>query len=94
MIYCMCENCGNKAVVDTSVVLTTYPPQYSYSCPTCGHKGYLVCYDAKDDAGFDLADKIERLTIELKDLRREVEELQNKLAKEGKMNKQKIEIEN
>ena len=77
MIYCICKKCGNKAIVDTSVVLTTYPPQYSYSCPSCNDKGYIFCHEIKDDAGIDLADKIEHLA-------KEVEELQNKLAEEGK----------
>ena len=32
-----CPKCGHVLVKDTSVVLTTYPPQYRWDCPNCGH---------------------------------------------------------
>ena len=32
-----CPVCGFQMVKDTSVVLTTYPPQYRWFCPHCGH---------------------------------------------------------
>lgn len=42
--YCKCKKCGyEKAEVDTSVVLTSFPPQYSYKCPECGEFGYIFC---------------------------------------------------
>lgn len=42
--YCKCKRCGcEKAEVDTSVVLTSFPPQYSYKCPECGEFGYIFC---------------------------------------------------
>ena len=42
--YCKCKKCGcEKAEVDTSVVLTSYPTQYSYKCPECGEFGYIFC---------------------------------------------------
>lgn len=41
-IYHKCEYCGyDKAEVDTSKVLTSYPPKYSYKCPKCDKIGYI-----------------------------------------------------
>ena len=40
-----CPKCGELVSVDTSVVLTSYPPQYSYCCPHCKHTGYVFCSD-------------------------------------------------
>ena len=42
---CTCEKCGKEADVDTSIVLTSYPPQYNYHCPYCGNRGYVFCSD-------------------------------------------------
>ncbi len=40
--YHKCEDCGyEKAEVDTSMILTSYPPKYSYKCPKCGKVGYI-----------------------------------------------------
>lgn len=33
---CYCKKCGKLANVDDTVVLTSYPPQFNYSCPHCG----------------------------------------------------------
>lgn len=36
----VCEKCGSANVeVDLNKVLTSYPPQYSYTCKKCGHVG-------------------------------------------------------
>ena len=40
-----CPKCGKLVSVDTSVVLTSYPPQYSYCCPYCKYTGYVFCSD-------------------------------------------------
>ena len=51
---CTCEHCGKKASVDTSMVLTSYPPQYNYHCPHCGHNSSItfdkVVYETITDA--------------------------------------------
>ena len=40
-----CKYCGSNAIVDTSVVLTSDPPQYNVDCPNCG-RVYIPCsYD-------------------------------------------------
>lgn len=40
--YHKCEYCGyEKAEVNTSMILTSYPPKYSYKCPKCGKVGYI-----------------------------------------------------
>jgi hypothetical protein len=41
--FCKCAKCGEMAKVDTSMVLTSYPTQYSYYCGHCGHHGYTFC---------------------------------------------------
>ena len=40
-----CPKCGELATVNTSVVLTSYPPQYSYYCDNCKETGYVFCSD-------------------------------------------------
>ena len=45
ILYCKCPKCGKEANVDASMVLTSYPPQYNFSCPHCGHHGYVFCKD-------------------------------------------------
>ena len=39
--YIECPKCGDVAEVDISMVLTSYPPQYQWSCPHCGATGYM-----------------------------------------------------
>ena len=38
-----CPECGEKALCDIGRVLTSYPAQYSWSCPHCGKSGYFFC---------------------------------------------------
>ena len=38
-----CPKCGKAAEADTTVVLTSDPPQYSYYCPYCGSHGSISC---------------------------------------------------
>lgn len=33
----MCENCGHQLYLNTTIILTTYPAQFQYYCPKCGH---------------------------------------------------------
>lgn len=40
-----CHKCGTLVPVDTSVVLTYCPPQYSYCCPNCEYTSYVFCSD-------------------------------------------------
>ena len=40
-----CPKCGKAAEADASVVLTSYPSQYSYYCPYCGSHGSVLCSD-------------------------------------------------
>ena len=39
--YCKCAKCGGQAKVDTSNVLTSFPPKYNYTCAECGYHGYV-----------------------------------------------------
>ena len=41
--FCRCGKCGKMAAVDTSMVLTSCPPQYNYYCKHCGTHGYTYC---------------------------------------------------
>lgn len=34
-----CPNCGEIVQVDTSMILTSNPPQYKWECPKCGRTG-------------------------------------------------------
>lgn len=46
MRKCKCAQCGAEANVDDSIVLTSNPPQYNYSCPVCKSTGHVLCSDA------------------------------------------------
>jgi transcription elongation factor Elf1 len=46
-IYIECPKCGGVAVIDSSIVLTSYPPQYEWFCPDCGAHGYIHCDEVK-----------------------------------------------
>lgn len=39
--YCKCDKCGKEVKVDTSIVLTSNPPQYKYNCQNCGNVSYI-----------------------------------------------------
>lgn len=41
-----CPNCGEIVQVDTSMILTSYPPQYKWECLKCGRTGTV---GSKDD---------------------------------------------
>ena len=43
--YRTCPNCGKQADVDTSKVLTSYPPKYRAVCSHCGEVFYPFCSD-------------------------------------------------
>jgi len=36
----ICPKCGKPLYRDQSIVLTTYPPQFSYVCLSCNWVGY------------------------------------------------------
>lgn len=42
MLYCKCEKCAKEAIVDTSKMLLTVPPQFGYKCPECGYEGFTI----------------------------------------------------
>lgn len=44
LAYTHCEKCGALAEVDTSLVYTSIPPKYRYTCPKCGNIGYVTDY--------------------------------------------------
>lgn len=35
-----CPKCGTTVNVNTSMILTSNPPRYEWTCPNCGEKGY------------------------------------------------------
>lgn len=43
--YIKCPYCGEAAEVNTSMVLTSYPPQYGYHCDHCNKHGYIYCHE-------------------------------------------------
>lgn len=40
-----CPDCGEIVKVDTSKILTSYPPQYKWECPKCGRTGTVSSKD-------------------------------------------------
>jgi len=47
-----CPKCGKEAEADVSVVLSSYPGQYSYCCQHCGAHGSVLCSEV-DNYCFD-----------------------------------------
>lgn len=45
-MHCDCPKCGGLATVDNSVVLTSFPQQFEYRCPSCDDHGYIRCEEA------------------------------------------------
>lgn len=41
--YCKCPVCGSDCEVDTSMILTSYPPQYQAFCKNCNRVIYTLC---------------------------------------------------
>ena len=41
--YYKCAVCGNIMSLDTSMVLTSYPPKYKCWCDKCNHVNYINC---------------------------------------------------
>lgn len=42
-LFTTCEDCKKQTEVDDSKILTSFPPQYEYTCKHCGHVGYVCC---------------------------------------------------
>lgn len=59
--YCKCPKCGGDAEVDTSVVLTSNPPQYSAKCTKCGNLFYIYCSEPR----YGIARRCERTTTKI-----------------------------
>lgn len=43
--YIKCPHCGKAAEVNTSIILTSCPPQYGYHCDHCNKHGYIYCHE-------------------------------------------------
>ena len=39
-----CDKCGEEMIVNTSMVLTSYPSQYGLICPSCGNYKTAYCH--------------------------------------------------
>lgn len=39
--YCKCDKCGAEVKVDTSMILTSNPPKYKYTCAACGNHSFI-----------------------------------------------------
>lgn len=46
-VYIECPHCCKPALVDTSMMLASDPPQYNYYCEHCDHRGYIRCSDVE-----------------------------------------------
>ena len=43
-----CFVCGGKMLIDTSMILTTLPPQYKAICQSCGGEMFLFCSEVNE----------------------------------------------
>jgi len=47
-VYIKCPKCGKVALVDTGVILTSYPPQYGWHCKYCNTGSSMFTYELYD----------------------------------------------
>lgn len=60
-VYIKCPHCGGLAEVDTSMVLTSYPPQYNFYCGECKHHGYVFCHELSERQVKKIPEKVAAL---------------------------------
>ena len=51
--YCKCPKCGSECEVDTSMILTSYPPKYQAFCKNCNEVVYIFCSDVYGKASIN-----------------------------------------
>lgn len=51
--YCKCPKCGSECEVDTSMILTSYPPKYQAFCKNCNEVFYIFCSDVYGKASIN-----------------------------------------
>lgn len=49
----ICKKCGGKAIANTCIMLTSYPPQYNVDCPNCG-RVYMFCHEVNNQLWMDM----------------------------------------
>ena len=84
--YTNCEKCGELAEVDTSLVCTSIPARYRYTCPKCGSVGYVTAdklitlgeLDEKMDKE-TTDNKLDKIIDLLTDIKKLLESLKNSL---------------
>lgn len=84
--YTYCGKCGVIAEVDTSLVYTSIPPKYRYTCPKCGSVGYVTAdklitlgeLDEKMDKE-TTDNKLDKIIDLLTDIKKLLESLKNSL---------------
>lgn len=84
--YTYCEKCGALAEVDASLVYTSIPPKYRYTCPKCGSVGYVIVdklvtvgeLDEKVDKE-TTDNKLDKIVVLLTDIKKLLESLKNLL---------------
>lgn len=96
-MYCICKNCKQKAEVDTSIIYTSFPPQYRYHCEYCESTGWVTLdelYSVSEDQmklniekeqSLDVVNDIKKIVNQVKELNKEAEDtlrLIEKLKKE------------
>lgn len=59
-----CKNCGAEMHLETSVIYTSYPPQYRWVCPKCSNVHYQECGQALNEMlGIKQSDGIQGVDV-------------------------------
>ena len=56
-----CPRCNADMIVDATIILTSYPPQYTLICPECGHTITRRCSECDENKHLYTFDEVNEL---------------------------------
>lgn len=56
-----CPRCNADMIVDATIILTSYPPQYTLICPECGHTITRQCSECEENKHLYTFDEVNEL---------------------------------
>lgn len=63
-----CPKCNTDMIVDATIILTSYPPQYTLICPECGHTITRQCSECGENKHLYTFDEVNELQKKISNL--------------------------